>query len=58
MTVGYCDYHKRWLTPEELKTKSCRRKENSGKRCTHLLHLKSTKDKYYNPNKGRVKNSR
>lgn len=52
MTVGYCDYHKKWLDPEQLQTKSCRCKENTGKRCKHLLKLKSTKDKYRNPSKG------
>lgn len=51
MTNGYCMYHHRWMTPDELREKSCRKKENTGKKCKHL-RLKSTKDRYYNANKG------
>lgn len=49
MTNGYCEYHHRWMNPDQLIEKSCRCKENTGKPCPHL-ELKSTKDKFRNKN--------
>lgn len=55
MTVGYCAYHKKWMEPQELRDKSCRCKENTGEQCRHLMYVRSTKQKYHNPNKGGVR---
>jgi len=51
MTLGYCLHHRRELDPDEMRSKNCRKKNKSGKKCKHLMLL-STKDRYYNSNKG------
>jgi len=51
MTIGYCMYHNVELSPDEMLVKECRKKRNTGKKCRHL-RVRSTKDRYYNANKG------
>lgn len=46
MAAGYCRFHKKFLSKVEVKTKRCKCKANTNKKCKH--YVVTLKQKYKN----------
>lgn len=56
MAEGYCLFHNAYMDSEKVKTKSCRRKDNSNEKCRHFIELNKqdyrNKPKHFLKHKG------
>lgn len=48
MAVGYCRFHKRYMSKDEIKVKRCRCKANTKNKCKYFIECSKLKLRYRN----------